>query len=46
MVYEQVWDAENRLTPVTNRAIGQMTTFTYDGDGAPVKKVAGGVTTV
>jgi len=42
--YSQVWDYENRLVSVT--ANGQTTTFTYDGDGALVKKVVGGVTTV
>lgn len=34
--YSQVWDYENRLVSVT--ANGQTTTFTYDGDGALVKR--------
>ena len=42
--YAQTWDYDNRLQSVT--ANEQTTTFTYDGNGALVKKVAGGVTTV
>ena len=36
VTYNQAWDAENRLTSVTGNGT---TTFTYDGDGARVKKV-------
>jgi YD repeat-containing protein len=43
-VYEQGFDAENRLVSVT--VGGQTTRFVYDGDGARVKKIEGGVTTV
>jgi len=42
--YTQVFDVENRLVSVT--ADGQTTTFTYDGDGNRVRRVADGVTTV
>ncbi len=42
--YSQQWDYENRLKQVTYS--GHTTTFTYDGNGALVKKVVGGVTTV
>ncbi|HSJ56690.1 MAG TPA: Ig-like domain-containing protein, partial [Anaerolineae bacterium] len=38
VTYEQTWDVENRLQSVT---VGDdVTTFTYDGDGALVKKAA------
>jgi|GEM_PF-1806039 len=46
VAYEQVWDYENRLASVTDHATGQTTTFTYDGHGALVKKVAGGQTAI
>ncbi|MBU0491427.1 MAG: hypothetical protein KKB13_06220, partial [Chloroflexi bacterium] len=39
MTYEQDFDAENRLAVVTNTVTGDVTAFTYDGDGARVKKV-------
>jgi YD repeat-containing protein len=44
VVYDQTFDAENRLASVTTG--GQTTTFVYDGDGNLVKKVKGTVTTV
>ena len=34
MTYQQQWDAENRLTVVTNTLSGDVTLFVYDGDGA------------
>ncbi|MEM2126575.1 MAG: hypothetical protein QXQ53_09305 [Candidatus Methanosuratincola sp.] len=37
---------ENGKRERTTQENGQTTTFTYDGNGALVKKVAGGVTTV
>jgi YD repeat-containing protein len=40
VAYEQTWDSENHLTAVLNHATGQTTSFTYDGDGALVKKAA------
>jgi hypothetical protein len=54
LAYLQTWDAENRLAWVENLASGKVTTFLYplasirtgDGDGALVKKVASGETTV
>ena len=36
MTYQQQWDAENRLTVVTNTLSGDVTRFVYDGDGARV----------
>ncbi|MBU1879441.1 MAG: hypothetical protein KJ734_10870 [Chloroflexi bacterium] len=42
--YSQVFDAENRVSQVSGN--GQTTTFTYDGDGARVKKVDASGTTV
>ena len=45
VTYQQAWDAENRLTVVTNTVSGAVTTFTYDGDGARVKKVDAAGTT-
>jgi len=44
--YLLTYDAENRLTTVNNLAIGQTTTFTYDGDGNRVKVAVGSTTTV
>jgi RHS repeat-associated protein len=35
--YTQQWDRENRLASVTDGTTGEVTTFTYDGDGALVK---------
>jgi len=46
VAYEQTWDYENRLASVTDHATGQTTTFTYDGNGALVKKVDAAGTTV
>ena len=54
LAYLQTWDAENRLAWVENLASGKVATFLYplgsvrtgDGDGALVKKVASGETTV
>ncbi len=40
MTYTQAWDAENRLTAVTNTATLSVTKFIYDGDGQRVKKIA------
>ncbi|MFQ5401024.1 MAG: hypothetical protein ACE5E7_15675 [Anaerolineae bacterium] len=31
--YTQVWDVENRLVQVTDKAGGGVTTFTYDAGG-------------
>ncbi len=45
VTYQQAWDAENRLASVTNQTAGEVTAFTYDGDGALVKKVDAGGTT-
>ncbi|MBU1749716.1 MAG: hypothetical protein KKA73_18690, partial [Chloroflexi bacterium] len=42
--YSQVFDAENRVSQVSGN--GQTTTFTYDGDGARVKKVDASGTTI
>ena len=42
--YSQQWDYENRLKQVTYP--GHTTAFTYDGNGALVKRVVDGVTTV
>jgi RHS repeat-associated protein len=46
--YTQTWDDDNRLASVTVPISGseQTTTFTYDGNGALVKKESGGETTV
>ena len=43
VTYQQAWDVESRLTSVTGNGT---TTFTYDGDGARVKKVDAAGTTV
>jgi RHS repeat-associated protein len=37
--YTQTWDAENRLTVVTNTVTNQVTQFVYDGDGSRVLQV-------
>ncbi|HET7090852.1 MAG TPA: hypothetical protein VFL17_19650, partial [Anaerolineae bacterium] len=39
VTYQQAWDVESRLAVVTNTQTSQVTRFTYDGDGARVKKV-------
>jgi RHS repeat-associated protein len=47
--YTQTWDYDNRLASVTVPISGSeqtTTTFTYDGNGALVKKESGGETTV
>jgi RHS repeat-associated protein len=47
--YTQTWDCDNRLVTVTVTISGSeqtTTTFTYDGNGALVKKESGGETTV
>jgi YD repeat-containing protein len=44
LTYAQTWDHDNRLATVT--LDGQTTSFTYDGNGVPVKKVVSGQTTV
>jgi YD repeat-containing protein len=46
LAYLQTWDAEKRLALVENLASDELTTFTYDGDGALVKRVANGETIV
>ena len=45
ITYTQAFDIESRLTAVTNTVNGATTTFTYDGDGALVKKTVGITTT-
>jgi YD repeat-containing protein len=50
MTYTQQWDAEHRLTQVTNTSVtpNRVTKFYYNGDGAWVKKeeqVVGGALT-
>ena len=44
VTYSQTWDAENRLVQVISGT--QTTQFVYDADGALVKKVVDGETTV
>jgi RHS repeat-associated protein len=44
VAYVQAWDYENRLVEVTRGT--QVTRFTYDADGALVKREVGGETTV
>jgi RHS repeat-associated protein len=45
ITYTQEWDAENRLSVVTNTITGDVTRFIYDGDGSRVwREDAGGVT--
>jgi RHS repeat-associated protein len=44
VTYTQTWDAENRLIQVVSGT--QTTSFTYDADGALVKKVVDGEATV
>jgi YD repeat-containing protein len=48
MTYTPSWDAENRLSVVTNTATtpNAITRFIYDGDGARVQQVAIGGTQV
>jgi len=55
MTYTQAWDAENRLSVVTNMVTGLVTRFYYDGDplrfaaragGKRVKKTEGATSTV
>ena len=55
MTYTQAWDAENRLSVVTNTVTGLVTRFYYDGDplrfaaragGKRVKKTEGATSTV
>jgi len=46
MTYTQGWDAENRLSVVTNTVTGLVTRFYYDGDGQRVKKTEGATPTV
>ena len=36
MTYTQLWDDDNRLITVSNTANGQVTRYTYDGDGKRV----------
>ncbi|HET7089229.1 MAG TPA: hypothetical protein VFL17_11295 [Anaerolineae bacterium] len=45
VTYQQAWDTENRLSVVTNTVTSQVTRFTYEGDGARVKKVDSSGTT-
>jgi RHS repeat-associated protein len=45
ITFTQQFNVENRLVAVTNTVSGQVTQFTYDGDGNRVKKVQSGVTT-
>ena len=44
-IYTLVYDAENRLIQY-NQGSTVLASYTYDGDGTLVKKVAGGQTTV
>jgi RHS repeat-associated protein len=44
-LYNQSWDAENRLKVVTNTVTGEVTKFVYDGDGARVKQIYSGTYT-
>jgi YD repeat-containing protein len=39
VIYTQQWDAENRLTVVTNTNTLSVTRFVYDGDGARVLQI-------
>jgi YD repeat-containing protein len=41
----QQFNIENRLVAVTNTVSGQVTRFTYDGDGARVLEVSSNITT-
>jgi YD repeat-containing protein len=41
----QQFNVENRLVAVTNTVSGQVTRFTYDGDGARVLEVSSNITT-
>jgi YD repeat-containing protein len=45
ITFTQQFNVENRLVAVTNTVSGQVTRFTYNGDGKRVKKVQSGVTT-
>jgi RHS repeat-associated protein len=38
-LYDLTYTPENKVETVTNQATGEVTTFTYDGDGNRVKKV-------
>ena len=44
--YVLTYDAENRQVKVTDNTSGNVTTYSYDGTGHRVMKVAGSVTTV
>jgi RHS repeat-associated protein len=46
ITYTQEYNAENRLTVVTNTVTGQVTRFVYDGDGNRVLRMDGSGTTV
>ena len=46
ITYTQEYNAENRLTVVTNTVTGQVTRFVYDGDGNRVLRIDGSGTTV
>jgi len=46
ITYTQGWDVENRLSVVTNTVIGEVTRFTYDGDGKRVLREDGSGVTV
>jgi YD repeat-containing protein len=45
ITFTQQFNVENRLVAVTNTVSGQVTQFTYDGDGKRVKKVQSAITT-
>jgi len=46
ITYTQGWDVENRLSVVTNTVTGEVTRFTYDGDGKRVLREDGSGVTV
>ncbi len=45
VLYNQMWDAENRLKVVTNTVTGEVTKFLYDGDGARALQIYSGTYT-
>jgi YD repeat-containing protein len=45
ITFTQQFNIENRLVAVTNTVSGQVTRFTYDGDGARVLEVSSNITT-
>ncbi|MFN3929152.1 MAG: RHS repeat-associated core domain-containing protein, partial [Thermoflexus sp.] len=46
IIYQQGWDAENRLAVVTHTLTGQVVRFVYDGDGNRILRIGPGGTTV